>query len=85
MNPPSACPQPRSPEIWGDFIQTCKQKCHWPDSHPLGILGHLGGREILPALMQQMLNKRFAVVLLNCFDLSGSSLICLLQRKREFK
>lgn len=57
MNPPSACPQPRKPPIWGDFIQTCKQKDHWPASHPLGILGDLGGREMLPALTQQMLNK----------------------------
>lgn len=57
MNPPSACPQPRKPRIWGDFIQTCKQKDHWPASHPLGILGDLGGREMLPALTQQMLNK----------------------------
>lgn len=58
MNPPSGCSQPRGPQIWGDFIQTWKQKCHWPDPQPrvhsLGILGDFG---VLPALMQQMLKK----------------------------
>lgn len=61
MAPTQRCPQPRRPRIWGEFTQTWKQKCHWPDPqsrvHPLGILEELGGREMLPALMQQMLNK----------------------------
>lgn len=43
MNPPSGCPQPRRPQIWGDFIQP------QPRVHPLGILGDLGGSGDAPS------------------------------------